>query len=392
MKPTYSTNSELLCGVIDYGSKQYFVDISDKDKVINFKKSFDFVNDEDVYPSFLSNYQKITLLEFLYKFKTSSVAYYFENGNFRDLRSSNVKIFHPRHQEVVAKYNVVDYNIGHFSSLGVGANVMKNPLWKIQDGEEIYLIMFCEKDTFCKVCLESYQKILDFEKQHYNGNKITWSKHSNGYITGTPKLYIHQVIMNCYGNGRGTNTLSVDHIDQNPLNNTYQNLRIATREQQEQNSKGIKQGTKRERKTSARDLPDGITHDMMKKYVVYYREYYDAEKTKEREYFKIEKHPKLDKIWISSKSEKLSIRQKLDQTNKVVEDLEKDIYPTKEENALPKFFCIRESRGSPHLIFDKKTNDSRYNLRMILPSDYDLETQLFLFKNKLNEKYPDLKL
>ena len=82
---------------------------------------------------------------------------------------------------------------------------------------------------------------------------------------------------------------------------------------------------KRARKCTAKSLPTGITQDMMKKYVVYYHEYLNPEKTRSREFFKIEKHPKLEKIWIGSKSNKISLKDKLDQVNKVVEDLNKKI-------------------------------------------------------------------
>jgi len=81
---------------------------------------------------------------------------------------------------------------------------------------------------------------------------------------------------------------------------------------------------KRARKCTAKNLPQGLTHDMMKKYVVYYHEYRNPEKTRSREFFKIEKHPKLKKIWIGTKSNKVSLQDKLKQVNKVVEDLEKE--------------------------------------------------------------------
>ena len=81
---------------------------------------------------------------------------------------------------------------------------------------------------------------------------------------------------------------------------------------------------KRARKCNAKTLPNGLTQDMMKKYVVYYHEYLNPEKTRSREFFKIEKHPKLDKIWIGTKSNKFSLQDKLKQVNKVVEDLEKE--------------------------------------------------------------------
>ena len=108
--------------------------------------------------------------------------------------------------------------------------------------------------------------------------------------------------MNFYGNGKGTKNESVDHIDQDPLNNCFDNLRIATRSDQEQNSKGIKNGTKRERKQNAKELPEGITQDMMRKYVVYYKECYNREKDLHREFFKIEKHPLLKMIPAQTKT------------------------------------------------------------------------------------------
>jgi hypothetical protein len=190
--------------------------------------------------------------------------------------------------------------------------------------------MYCEKDTLCKLSEESYNRIIEYEKTI--GKKLTWYKCANGYIqthnpSDSKNYYIHQIIMNCYGNGQGTKNISVDHIDRDPLNNTLENLRIATRAEQEQNSKGIAVGTKRARKQSAKPLPEGITQEMMRKYVGYYHEYLDKEQTKSREFFKIEKHPKLSKIWIGSKSNKISILEKLQMVNKVADDLTKDIYP-----------------------------------------------------------------
>jgi hypothetical protein len=80
---------------------------------------------------------------------------------------------------------------------------------------------------------------------------------------------------------------------------------------------------KRNRKHSAQILPQGFEHHMMKKYVVYYREWIDKSHTKEREYFKIEKHPDLPKIWTSSKSSKVKLTDKLAEANKIIDELEK---------------------------------------------------------------------
>lgn len=79
---------------------------------------------------------------------------------------------------------------------------------------------------------------------------------------------------------------------------------------------------KRNRKHSAQSLPKGLEHHMMKKYVVYYREWIDRQHSREREYFKIEKHPDLKKGWTSSKSSKITIFDKLAAANKIIDELE----------------------------------------------------------------------
>jgi len=224
-------------------------------------------------------------------------------------------------------YNINYYNSGHVKNIGRYANIYKNPYWSITENDKEIILMYCEPNTICKLCNKSYNKIIEFENNNNNCKKITWTKCKNGYIIGSNNLYIHQIITNCYGNGRGTKKISVDHIDRNPLNNIFENLKIATREEQEQNSKGIKEGTKRERKYNAKPLPEGIKQEMMKKYVVFYEDYADKEKKRLRQYFKIEKHPKLQKIWIGSKSKNISIIEKLQQANKVIDDLENEIYP-----------------------------------------------------------------
>jgi len=81
---------------------------------------------------------------------------------------------------------------------------------------------------------------------------------------------------------------------------------------------------KRERKKTAQTLPPGITQTMMKKYVVYYREMMHLKngKSQPREYFKVESHPKLPRPWVSSKSTKIPLIEKLNDANQVVAGLE----------------------------------------------------------------------
>lgn len=389
MKPNYGTNEELNCGTINYGDKTYYVDHKDKDRIINFNKSFIFINNDDDYPSYSHNYKRFTYLDFIFNYNSENVCYVFKNNNKYDLRRCNVEIYHPYHKFVSQNYNIIEYIKGHFKNIGQNANIMKNPLWRVIENDKEYLLMYCEKDTICKLCPESYQKILDYEKTI--NKKLTFFKCSNGYIQahipGEKILYIHQIITGCYGNGQGTKNISVDHIDQNPLNNAWDNLRIATRKEQEQNSNGIKEGTKRERKHNAQELPEGITQNMMKKYVIYYNEWLNKEHTKKREFFKIEKHPKLDKPWSTTKSNKVTIQEKLNQANKVAEDLDNDIYPEKDDAKLPKYVSLIIAREKPHLVFEKRMDGKRLGLKMVLPEEYDLQEQLEKLNEKVKEKY-----
>lgn len=75
----------------------------------------------------------------------------------------------------------------------------------------------------------------------------------------------------------------------------------------------------------ARSLPEGLTQDMMPKYVYYCKECYNKEK-KLIEFFRIETHPKLTKKCISSsKSSKLTILEKLEKIKEKLHNLDKDI-------------------------------------------------------------------
>jgi hypothetical protein len=113
-----------------------------------------------------------------------------------------------------------------------------------------------------------------------------------------------------------------------------------------------------------------------------------------REFFKVEKHPKLQKPWMSSKSCKTSTLEKLEQANKVVDNLENDIYPSDSEDAavLPKCIYISEFRNKPHLVFDmrKDGSDKRLSLKMVLPAEYNLKDELERFREKIIVKYGDI--
>ena len=178
---------------------------------------------------------------------------------------------------------------------------------------------------------------------------------------------------------------------------------------------------KRERKHTAQTLPPGITHNMMKKFVVYYREmtYLKSGKQQPREYFKVESHPKLSKPWVSSKSAKIPLFEKLNEANQVVADLESQpdechatAAHTQEEEEditrvierwskqLPKYMMLRVGKSTMApttitLIYDRKDNQHgfrwtcshTFSVHSIKDADATISTGISTLREKLQSKY-----
>lgn len=176
-------------------------------------------------------------------------------------------------------------------------------------------------------------------------------------------------------------------------------------------SLALSRNDKRERKQSAQSLPPGITQQMMKKFVVYYREFVNLKNGKRipREYFKVESHPKLARPWATTKSVKVSLLDKLNEANEYVAKLDEaaatalsDTPPGFEsETPLPKYTMLRVIRNTPtetilSLVYDRKDtiNGFRWTcshtfVRPHANSNEDqlIQTALQELQMKLREKY-----
>lgn len=379
---------------IEYPTKAVFIiDTRQLEKLINCSKRFVFHKPNDTTPTYGVNYKRISLLEFFHGVNPHTEFYTYKNDDNTDIRSTNICFTKPSFYKLTQNYNVVKYlNNEILVTRGRYAGETKNYMCEIKtNNDETQYLMLCNQDKICKLCPVSYEKILDHEKKH--NKKIIWSYQKSGYILGNNNLFIHQVITGCYGNGRGTRIVSVDHIDQDPLNNSYDNLRVVSQEVQRTNQTGIKQGTKRARNKNAQPFPEGITHDMLIKYVSPRTEPYGTN-GKTRTYFVVEGHPGLSAIGkrqlYSSKSEKVSNEEKLAQAISIVESLDAGTYQEKEP-ALPKYYSLIEARGKPHLVYERRREDgTRMNVKMVLPEDFDMSSQVERLAAKVSVKYPDV--
>ena len=258
--------------------------------------------------------------------------------------------------------------------------------------------MYCEPDTYIKLDKESLDRIHEYETQCNNSEKLTFFKMKNGYVScklnnSTTMLYIHQIIMNLYGQGKGTNTISVDHINRDPLDNRSTNLTVATLIEQQNNSKGVLSGTKRERKINAQELPELISQEDMPKYVYYCKEKYNSNGDL-REFFRIEKHPNQKSVISSSKSNKIGLIQKLNEVKEILKKLEDNSYYNNDSFKLPVGFYITKFRNCDNMVYDYKNieTNERQNMRMKLPENYDIKSEYERFVEKLNKKYSELNL
>lgn len=308
---------------------------------------------------------------------------------------------HHYHSTVAAQYQVVEYIKGHYVK-NKDSIVEKNPIWVVNHNGKELLLMFVEPNILCRLCRESYQKILDFEKKHKNGAKFSWTKkdEKQKYIRtnfNNTTIYIHQVIMDWYGHGSGTTELSVDHIDREPLNNTLVNLRIATCKEQHDNSKGIVPNTKRERRNDAKELPENITQEELPKYITYNTNKYGKNNEFTREFFRIESHPLLissQSTWSSTTKKSVSLQEKLQQAKDALEYLNShDTLPEKVERDLPQYVSYYIEREKHLLVWQKNIGEQRLSKKITLENDYyelnkeDQENELNRLNREVIKKY-----
>ena len=206
-----------------------------------------------------------------------------------------------------------------------------------------------------------------------------------------------------------------------------------------------KEEGKRERKHNAVKLPANLDQSSIPIYVNYYKECYDQKNKCYREYFKIEKHPHNihNKLYVSSKSNKINILEKLEEIKKMLLIIEEEYEHYKKNNEtkqviksneefiksdaefiksdaefiksdeefikskqpqpvsnilqnnknsilLPKYISIRKHKSQAnkyYLIYDKKSGSKRNTLKALCSTSTLLKTNLELFITKIEEKF-----
>lgn len=175
--------------------------------------------------------------------------------------------------DYVQTFNVISAHPGHTPRLGKSAGIELNRYWHVNDnGTEFYIMESRTSDDqyhYFKFSIESLHKALKFKEV----DNPTWYVGKNGYVTThyqNSGIYFHQHIMDYYGQQSADTTLvkglSVDHINQDKLDNRITNLRLATQHEQNMNTSRVhEKGT---------NLPDNclFTSADIPKYISFYPE------------------------------------------------------------------------------------------------------------------------
>jgi hypothetical protein len=195
----------------------------------NKLENYLFNNEEKLW--YFQNYKKKNkLIDILYP-NEKIITVKFKNNDFNDYLESNLILTKDVKfkDEFNTPNNVKIINIGTSIKITDGkyAGQFRNKYWEIEE-EKNYIIMHIKDNIYTKFSKEDELKVLLL-----NNKRPIWYLHENGYIGTTIRInsdtyfyYLHQLIMDQHTKDNTDYKNTVDHINQDKLDNRRENLRI----------------------------------------------------------------------------------------------------------------------------------------------------------------------
>lgn len=330
------------------------------------------------------------------------VAFKFINKDINDYRTENIKLITEDKYENKFNppngYDIIEEGTSILITKGKCAGEYRNMYWKVKDKNEdnlLYYMIHIKNDIYTKVSINDINKVLNFKNI-----RPTWRLFANGYICCTINnndkekvYYLHQVIMGVHDDDLTSFERTVDHINQDKLDNRNENLRLTNMSIQNSNRDKVT------RRVDAIELPEGIKQEDLPKYIVYRKEILDKTTGKFREYFYISHHPTFTEYWSTSKSNNISIKEKLKQAKLKMQEINGQIskfqYNKESGNNkkidLPTYISLVIKKDKYNLNFDARLNNQRYTFRSVCKTT-NIQDELNKFIFNVNKKYPELQI
>lgn len=366
------------------------------------KKPENFFLNEDNKLWYFSSYAKDYKLINLLNPDKKILSINFKNDDYNDYRKENLIInLDPRYLcefKTPENYEILKTGDALLIKEGKFSGQYRNMYWKVRDdNDNIYYLMHIKDEIYTKISKKDINKVLNV----YNV-RPGWYLNNNGYIGTTIRIddkiyniYLHQLIMDVHDEDLTNYERTVDHINQDKLDNRSENLRLVNMSVQNANR------DKASRRCDAYELPAGLTQKDLPKYVSYRKEILDKETGKYREFFIIDGHPKINKPWETTKSMKVEILEKL-KLAKLKLQLLDELITEKQYNKetgcdktieLPQSIRLSNKNNKYNLIYDYRNTKSgeRIVCNMVLKST-DLQKELNIFIDNINKKYPTLNI
>ena len=365
-------------------------------RIKNFSKdNFEFNDSEKLW--YYNKYKsKERLIDILFADKKFTDIK-FKNNDYNDYRLENIDFIEDKFENkfnAPENYEILKDGTSHLIKEGKYANQYRNMYWKVKDKDDnTYYIIHIKDNIYTKISKRDINKVLNFKDI-----RPIWYLQNNGYIATTihnnskqKVYYLHQVIMDVHDENLTNFEKTVDHINQDKLDNRRDNLRLVNMSIQNTNR------GKATRRYDAIDLPEGIKQEDIPKHIVYRKEILDKNTGKFREYFYICNHPNFSDNWSSSKSQKINIKEKLKQAKLKIQEIE-GLITTKQYNkeaglnnkiTFPKYIRLINDNNKKQLCFDARIDNKRYNLKSVCKTD-NIEEEIDKFIILVNKKYINL--
>lgn len=341
---------------------------------------------------YYNNYKTCTkLVEILFPEK-KIISFKCINNNINDYRKENIEFkydnkFYDNFKEPT-DYIIIAKGTSHQILYGKFSGQYRNMYWEVKDkNNEIYFIMHITNNIYTKFSKKDHDKVIN-----YKDVRPFWYLNNNGYIGTTINntidrniIYLHQYIMDVHNEDLTNYEKTVDHINRDKLDNRKENLRFANMSLQNENRN--KSARRCDAKTQLPEL-----YKILPLYVQYRQEIYNKKNNMMREFFIID-HPKLDKIWESSKSIKISLSEKF-KSVKLKLELIDNVITMKQYNMESGLNIILDlpigiRLHNNQFIYDYKNKNNRYNIKRTIHSK-DIQNELDCIINDINTKYPDI--